>query len=145
MPNSINMCKQRTALDVIKHTMRDLPEWFLTHAEAQADDNDAAKERDEAVIAKVDDLKGRVETLETKVDRIEVSSRETHEAVHRIEDTIEELKAVLQRDKIKEKAFVFDKIGAIFKSKHFWIAVLVALSFIAGVSKEAILAVFGIL
>lgn len=145
MPNRINMCKQRTALDVIKHTMHDLPEWFLTHAEAQADDNDAAKLRDEAVLAKVDDLKSRVETLETKVDRIEVSARETHEAVHRIEETIDELKLVLKKEKIKEKAFMFDKIGAIFKSKYFWITVMIVLSFFAGVSKEAILAVFGIL
>lgn len=138
------MCKQKTVLEVIKQT-KDLPEWFIMHAEAQAEDFSAAMERDKETMERVASLDNRMTAMESKLDMV-ASNQTTMQAQQgAMQAQLTEVIQLIKDGNMKEKAWVFDNLTSFFKSKFFKVALLLALGFLVGAGKDVVMAAFGLL
>lgn len=138
------MCKQKTVLDIIKQT-KDLPEWFVMHAEAQAEDFSAAMERDKKTMEQVASLDKRMTAMESKLDVV-ASNQTTMQAQQgAMQAQLTEVIQLIRDNNMKEKVWVFDGLASFFKGKFFKIAILLALGFLVGAGKDVVMAAFGLL
>lgn len=131
------MCKQKTVLEVIKQT-KDLPEWFVMHAEAQAEDYEAAIKRDKETMERVAALDKRMIVVESKLDSV-VSTQVSMQA------QLTEIYQLIKNNNMKEKAWAFDGVAKFFSSRAFKVACLLALGFLVGAGKDVVMAAFGLL
>jgi ribonucleotide reductase alpha subunit len=119
------MCKQSVVLETLKKqpAHSGLSNAQIALAEAQAEDYSQMNTRIENVEKDVGEIKKELACVKSLAERI----------LKRLND-----------GNIEKKAWAFDGIIKILKSKKLWMAVLVALAFIAGVEKEAILKIIGL-
>lgn len=145
------MCKQKTVLNIIKQT-KDLPEWFVMHAEAQAEDFSAAVERDKKTMEQVESLDKRMTSMESKLDVV-ASNQTTMQAQQgamqaqqgAMQAQLTEVIQLIRDNNMKEKVWVFDGFASFFKGKFFKVAILLALGFLVGAGKDVVMAAFGLL
>ena len=115
-----------------------MPEWFIMHAEAQAEDFDAATQRDKQTMERVASLDNRMTAMESKLDVV-ASNQTTMQAQQG------EVIQLIRDGNMKEKVWVFDGFASFFKSKFFKVAILLALGFLVGAGKDVVMAAFGLL